>query len=94
MLRYIGTFMLGAALLAPMAAVAADDHDDRRDVRRYYDRDHRDYHQWNDDENQAYRRYLQEQRQDYREFNRMNRRQQAAYWQWRHEHQEHEHDRR
>ena len=85
MYRYLSAFVLGAALLAPVAMKADDDHH-RVKVRRYYDRDARDYHEWNDNESQAHRRYLQEQHRDYREFNRMNRQQQAEYWRWRHNH--------
>lgn len=85
MLRYLSTLILGAALLAPVAALA-DDHD-----RRYYDRDRRDYHVWNSGENEAYRRYLAEKRLENREFARLSRRRQSDYWRWRHEHEEHEH---
>jgi len=73
-------FLLGAALIAPLA-VKADDHD-----RRYYDRDHRDYHEWNTREDRAYRVYLGEQHRNYREFSRETRYRQAHYFRWRHRH--------
>jgi len=73
-------FLLGAALIAPLA-VNADDHD-----RRYYDRDHRDYHEWNSREDRAYRVYLGEQHRSYREFSRETRYRRAHYFRWRHRH--------
>ena len=82
MIRYLGTFILGAALLAP-ASLSAEDH---HKSKRYYDRDGRDYHEWNQHENEAYRRYLAEQHRQYREFTRTNRREQQEYWRWRHNH--------
>lgn len=95
MLRYIGSLMLGAALLAPAIASAQDrDRYDRRDAPRYYDPYRRDYHTWNNGESDWYRRWLRERPMEYREFARLNRRQQADYWRWRHEREEHEHDRR
>jgi hypothetical protein len=78
----LGGFLLGAALLAPVAT--ADDHD-----KRYYDRDGRDYHVYNNQEDRAYRLYLGEQHQDYREFRKMKRNQQQQYFRWRHEHPDH-----
>lgn len=77
----LGGFLLGAALLAPVA-VSADDHHDKR----YYDRDHKDYHQWNSQEDRAYRAYLGEQHRDYRDFSRVKRNEQTQYFRWRHDH--------
>ena len=74
-------FLVGAALLAPVAVMADDHHD-----KRYYDRDRRDYHQWNNDEDRAYRVYLGEQHRDYRDFSREKRNRQTEYFRWRHEH--------
>jgi hypothetical protein len=89
MRHYIGTFLLGAALLTPLVGKAADDeHHDRDRDHRYYDRSSRDWHAWNDREDQAYRRYLQERHRDYREFSRMKRRDRDDYWKWRHQHPE------
>jgi ribulose kinase len=84
MYRYLSAFVLGAALLAPVALKADDNHRQAK-VKRYYDREGRDYHQWNDNENRSYRQYQQDQHQN-REFNRANRQQQADYWRWRHSH--------
>jgi hypothetical protein len=75
-------FLLSAALIAPLAVRADDDHHEQR----YYDRQGRDYHVWNNNEDHAYRVYLQEQHRDYREFRVVKRGQQAEYFRWRHVH--------
>jgi hypothetical protein len=67
----------GPAAVSP----AADDH-------RYYDKEHKDYHTWSDREDHAYREWLRDQHREYRTFGKLNRRDQAAYWHWRHEHPE------
>ena len=91
--RYLTSFLLGAALVAPMGLQAVNDRDHDRDdrnkkVRRYYDREHRDYHEWNEAENNAYRHWLMEERREaqYREYARLQRERQIEYWRWRHEH--------
>lgn len=57
-------------------------------MHRYYDRDRHDWHEWNEREDHAYRQYLKDQHREYREWNRVPRRDQTAYWRWRHEHME------
>ena len=89
--RYVGSFLLGASLLAPLGIKAAgpmpspgaDEH-----VRRYYDREHKDWHNWDEHEAAAYRHWWMEERREheYREYERLERRRQAEYWRWRHEH--------
>ncbi|HJT86515.1 MAG TPA: hypothetical protein VJ732_01640 [Bryobacteraceae bacterium] len=90
MRRYLGAFLLTAALMAPVVARA--DHDDHsehernRQVQRYYDPYARDYHYWTPDEERSYRDYLRQQHREYREWNRLNEREQRQYWEWRHHH--------
>jgi hypothetical protein len=94
--RYLGALLLGVALTAPVGIQAGNNFlDDRRqdarernerDQRRYYDRDHRDYHQWNDREDGRYRRWGSERHEAYRPFHKLQRAQQRAYWNYRHEH--------
>jgi hypothetical protein len=55
---------------------------------RIYDEPRRDYHRWNGGEERAYRAYLAERRREYVEFSRLERRDQEAYWEWRHSHPE------
>jgi hypothetical protein len=73
---------LGGSALLPVTAAAQDREHDRR----LYDRTHRDYHNWNRDEDRVYREYLQAHHRRYLAFSRMNKKQQRAYWQWRHDH--------
>ncbi len=84
MSRYLIAFLLGASLVASVAARA----DDRDPERRYYDRAHRDYQVWNDTEDRAYRRFLEERHREYHEWTRANRREHDEYWRWRHEHRD------
>ena len=84
MRNYIGSILLSAALLAPVAVRGDDEHHDRD--HRYYDRSGRDWHEWNEREDQAYRRYLQERHREYRGFDKVNRKDQDEYWKWRHQH--------
>ena len=91
--RYLASFLLGAALIAPMGLQAFDDRDHDRDdrgkkARRYYDRQYRDYHDWDAREDAAYRHWLLEERreQQYRDYARLRRQQQIEYWRWRHAH--------
>jgi hypothetical protein len=60
--RYLGSFLLGVALIAPVGLQAGNKFrdDSRQDARerserRYYDRDYRDYHRWDSREDGRYR---------------------------------------
>jgi len=97
--RMAGFFVLSAALVAPgVVSTRAAAQDDRRreEARehqkqvRIYDRDHKDYHNWDDNETRYYNQYRTEQHWDNRDYARLKRNQQAQYWKWRHEHEEHE----
>jgi ribulose kinase len=82
MYKLLNILMLGAALTAP-AALAQEHHSQER---QYEDKSHHDSHTWNSDEDQQYRNYLREHHRKYREFSRMSRKDQEAYWNWRHSH--------
>jgi hypothetical protein len=86
MRRYLGAFMLSAMLIAPVA-IRADDHHDKR----YYDSSRKDYHEWNDHEQEAYKRWSQEQHRQYRDWNKASKRDQQAYFKWRHDHPDSDH---
>ncbi len=93
--RFISSLFLAAALVAPPAIMAAgrpqptqEEHHDKD--HRYYDEDHKDYHDWDSKEDHAYRAYLKAQRKTYRAFDKMERSEQQAYWNWRHEHPDHD----
>ncbi len=82
MKNYIGSLLLGAALLSPVIATA-------QPPVRYYDRDHKDWHQWNDAEARAHRHWLVEERhRPFIEFKLNTRKDQRDYWRWRHDHQD------
>ena len=100
--RYLGTFLLTAALGAPLMnakPVVAQDHEERererdRENRRVYDPYHKDYHNWDNREDGAYRQWLEGRHEAYVDYEHLKRNQQRAYWNWRHsqeEHEEHEH---
>ncbi len=80
--RILGRFLLGIALLTPVAVQA--DHEGKIKVKRYYDRDAKDWHEWNEREGRAYQRYLEEKRMEHRDWVRLKREQQQDYWRWRH----------
>ena len=67
----------------------SDRHDDHRNDQRdqrYYDQSHREYHTWNSHEDAAYRGWLANSHHKYKDFNHQSRKQQQAYWNWRHDH--------
>lgn len=100
--RYLGSLLLGATLVAPMAIQAAgnlqgdrlqayklrDDEKREKAAKRYYDRERKDYHEWNETENNAYRHWWMEERREreFRDLDRPKAAQRAEYWRWRHEH--------
>ena len=89
--RYLGSFLLGTSLVAPMAVTggAQDRHEEREREHheRYYDRDHKDYHVWDDREEGRFHIWMTERRDDtHRTFRKLKRKEQHEYWKWRHEH--------
>jgi len=78
--RYVGTILLAAATLAPLALSGCAARV------RVYDEYHSDYHYWNDREDRAYRMWLAERHYEYREYARLSKDQQREYWNWRHNH--------
>jgi len=94
--RYYGIGLLSATLVAAVAilpgtSLAQDNHrnEERREAenaRRYQDAKHHDEHAWNEHEDRAYRMWLGERHRKYNGFERLNGRDQQAYWDWRHNH--------
>ena len=98
-MRILSSMLLMGALAAPLAVQAQDrddkhDRDDQAKNQRVYDSNHKDYHTWNDDEDRNYRQwYTQKYKgREYREYNRLNKKDQAAYWNWRHQHGDNDRD--
>jgi len=94
--RYLGTFLLTAALGLPLAnarPVIAQDHEEherQERERRVYDPYHKDYHNWDDREDRVYRGWLETRHEAYVDYEHLKRDQRRAYWNWRHNHEEHE----
>lgn len=97
--KYLGFLVLGAVLIAPIAiSTKAASQDDKRQEenhrdkkqKRVYDRTHKDYHNWDDNEDRAYRQFLSEKHMAYRDISKLKRNLQDEYWNWRHDHPDHD----
>lgn len=83
MSRFLNSLLLGAALVAPIALTPTVL---RADDRKYHDAEHNDDHVWNNHENRAYRIYVREHHRKYVNFDKLRDEDRAAYWNWRHDH--------
>jgi len=90
--RCLGSLLLGATLIAPVAIQAKDKKQDCPN-NGYYDRDHKDCHTWDDHEGRAYQSWEEAQHKTHREFSKLKAREQSEYWKWRHEHPDDDKDR-
>lgn len=83
--------LLLALAATPMIVlpVHAQDHKEEKAERRVYDSVHKDYHAWNADEDRRYREYLEEHHRAYKDYSRLSKKDQRAYWNWRHDHDDH-----
>jgi hypothetical protein len=92
-MRILSSMLLMGALAAPLA-LRAQDRDDQNKNQRVYDRQHKDYHQWNSDEDRNYRQWYSTKYngREYRDYNRINHKDQNAYWGWRHQNGDDHHD--
>jgi hypothetical protein len=82
--RLISSLILAAAIVAPVAMIAAPGP--QAVQIRVYDRDHKDYHNWDDHENHAWGLYLSDNHLKAREYSKASRKDQSNYWNWRHSH--------
>jgi hypothetical protein len=92
--RFVASFFLSAALMAPFAAHAIptpqDDHQQQKEEqRRVYDAEHKVYHNWDDHEDAAYRHWLESRHETYVDYQKLDEKRQRAYWKWRHDHPDH-----
>lgn len=92
--RYCVSFLLMAALAAPIGLGASPLQDDHRDDHRVYDREHKDYHDWDDHENRLYLQWEKAKHRTHHEFSKLSRKTQDEYWEWRHSHSDDDHDHR
>ena len=90
--RFLSSLVVTVALLAPGLGLGLAAAQERAAVKvgpitlRVYDRTHKDYHVWDDREDQTYRQYLGDQHQKYQRYNKLNRKRQTGYWNYRHTH--------
>ena len=86
-----GLFLAGLFLTAALVAPLATKTNATPQVVsvRVYDRDHKDYHNWDDNEARVYEGYRKDHTDFKVTFGKNNRKQQSAYWNWRHEHPDH-----
>jgi hypothetical protein len=80
---FLAGLFLAAALVTPLATRTSATP---QVSVRIYDRDHKDYHNWDDNEARAYEGYRHDHTDLKVTFGKNNRKQQSAYWNWRHEH--------
>ena len=89
--RFLSSLIVTAALLAPGLGQAVAAAQERAEVKvgpvavRVYDRSHKDYHVWDDREDQTYRQYLSDNHRTYRPIKKLSNKDQAGYWNSRHE---------
>jgi len=76
MSKFIGPFILAIGLLAPSAALYAQDHPAPPP------------HVWNDGENDYWHQYLKEQHKKDHDWAKASKREQANYWKWRDQHRD------
>src|SRR5690242_8919610 len=88
---YLGSLLLGAALIVPTgmkATTFADQHNNcgDNDKRGYYDREKKECHSWDDREDRALQKWQEARHKTHREFSKLKAKEQAQYWKWRREH--------
>ena len=95
--KYVASFFVSAALMAPVGAMAMprpqdehERHEQEEREHRVYDPTRKDYHNWDAREDEAYRRWLEVKHEAYVDYGRLERKRQEEYWKWRHKHEEHE----
>lgn len=88
--RCISSFLLAAALAAPLAIMAAPGPKDDGVQVRIYDSRHKDYHNWDNHENNAWGIYLTSNHKKNHEFSKASKKEQSHYWDWRHSHPDHD----
>ena len=85
---FVSSLFLTAGLIAPMA-ITANAAQQSVSV-RVYDRDHKDYHNWDDREVHSYSVFRGEHPKYNVTFSKAKRNQQREYWNWRHDHPDHD----
>jgi hypothetical protein len=87
--RCFASLVLTAVLAAPVAIFAAPVPQEASVQVKFYDKDHNDYHAWDDNENRAWGVYLTDNHKKNHEFKNASKKEQRDYWNWRHQHPDH-----
>ena len=87
---YMASLLLAAAIAAPVSIIAAPAPQGASTQVRVYDTDHKDYHNWDDNENKAWGVYLTDNKKKAHTFTRSSKKEQSDYWNWRHDHPDHD----
>jgi hypothetical protein len=82
---FLGSLLLGAALIAPVGMQAQAKRQNCPD-KGYYDRDRKDCHTWDANEDRAYQSWQTAQHKSQRDFAKRRATEQSQYWKWRHDH--------
>ncbi len=85
--RGLSLLLLGAVLSAPLLTSACSEH------RRVYDPYDNDYHAWNHNEDIEYHQWIVINHRADRPYKQLNKDDQKAYWEWRHNQSNQGHDR-
>lgn len=88
---HIASLVLTSLLFASVYPAAAKSQEASVQI-RVYDRDHKDYHNWDDRENSAWMQYQSENHVKQHDFKKANKKEQSSYWNWRHDHPDHDRD--
>jgi hypothetical protein len=91
-LLQVGTLVLATSVFASAYPTSAKPQDAGVSV-RVYDSGHKDYHNWDDNEQKAWVEYQDQHHMKHRDFNKASKKEQADYWNWRHEHPDNDRDR-
>ena len=83
--RFAVSLFLAASIVAPASIMAAPSPQAAVSV-RVYDSGHKDYHNWDDHENGLWAQFLVEKHRSHHEYAKASKREQAEYWNWRHDH--------
>jgi hypothetical protein len=86
----LSTLLLATALALPLASIGCAEHH----YYRVYDPYYHDYHRWDDRETVYYQRWETENHREHHDFRQRNADEQKEYWNWRHSHPDHDHDKR
>ncbi|HTV60916.1 MAG TPA: hypothetical protein VMJ93_18730 [Verrucomicrobiae bacterium] len=81
------SLLLAVALAGPIVVGGCAEHASVR----VYDPGYGDYHYWNSGEEVYYRQWINVTNRHYVKYQKLQPRDQQAYWNWRHEHMDHDH---